>query len=295
MKMNQQIPMQIKLAKSAGFCFGVKRALDIALKTSRSKSKVYMLGDIVHNEDVVKRIENAGIKKLKRLKRTKNGILLIRAHGASVSIFKKALSLGYKIIDATCPMVKEIHKIAKEMEKRNYKIIVIGDRNHDEVRGIIGQLKKKAIVIDNLTKIPINKIKGIQKACILVQSTQNLDKTLRTVDILKRYIPDIAFFNTICKPTRTKQEEIKAMPLENDSMIIIGSKNSANTKRLYEISHSLNRKTWWVNSKKDIKPSWFENNRSIGVTAGASTPQDIIEDILNFIRESSSLLRANHP
>jgi len=287
--------MQIKLAKSAGFCFGVKRALDIALKTSRSKSKVYMLGDIVHNEDVVKRIENAGIKKLKRLKRTKNGILLIRAHGASVSIFKKALSLGYKIIDATCPMVKEIHKIAKEMEKRNYKIIVIGDRNHDEVRGIIGQLKKKAIVIDNLTKIPINKIKGIQKACILVQSTQNLDKTLRTVDILKRYIPDIAFFNTICKPTRTKQEEIKAMPLENDSMIIIGSKNSANTKRLYEISHSLNRKTWWVNSKKDIKPSWFENNRSIGVTAGASTPQDIIEDILNFIRESSSLLRANHP
>ena len=283
MSMKQQKPIQIRLAKSAGFCFGVKRALDIALETSLSKNKVYMLGDIVHNEDVVKRIENAGIKKVKRLSKTKNAIMLIRAHGASMNIFKKASALGYKIIDATCPMVKEIHKIAKEMEKKNYKIIVIGDKNHDEVRGIIGQLKKRTIVIDNPIKIPLNKIKGIKKACIVVQSTQNLDKTLKAADTLKKYIPDLEFFNTICKPTRTKQEEIKAMPLENDLMIIIGSKNSANTKRLYEISHSLNKKTWWVNSKKDIKVSWFKNARSIGITAGASTPQDIIEDILNYI------------
>lgn len=287
--------MQIRLAKSAGFCFGVKRALDIALKTSFLKSKVYMLGDIVHNEDVVKRIENAGIRKVKHLRKTKNAIMLIRAHGASRHIFKKSSDLGYKIIDATCPMVKEIHKIAKEMEKKNYKIIVIGDKNHDEVRGIIGQLKKRAIVIDNLVKIPLNKIKGIKKACIVVQSTQNLDKTLRAADTLKKYIPDLIFFNTICKPTRTKQEEIKAMPLENDLMIIIGSKNSANTKRLYEISHSLNKKTRWVNSREDIRASWFKNVQSVGITAGASTPRDIIEAILNYARELPFLLHANHP
>ena len=286
--------MQIKLAKSAGFCFGVKRALDIALKTSLSKNKVYMLGDIVHNEDVVKRIENAGIKKVKRLRKANGAIMLIRAHGASINIFKKASSLGYKIIDATCPMVKEIHKIAQEMEKKDYKIIVIGDKNHDEVRGIIGQLKKRAMVIDNLAKIPLNKIKGVKKACIVVQSTQNLDKTLEAVDTLKKLIPNLVFFNTICKPTRTKQAEIKVMPLENDLIIIIGSKNSANTKRLYEISHSLNKKTYWVNSKKDIKTSWFQKVQNIGVTAGASTPQDKIKDILNFIRELPSLPHANH-
>ncbi|HPL82959.1 MAG TPA: 4-hydroxy-3-methylbut-2-enyl diphosphate reductase, partial [Candidatus Omnitrophota bacterium] len=111
------MPMQIKLAKSAGFCFGVKRALEIALKTSLLGKKVYMLGDIVHNENVVKLIENAGIKKVKRLKKSKNAVLLIRAHGTSINIFKKAISLGYNIVDATCPMVKEIHRVAKEMEK----------------------------------------------------------------------------------------------------------------------------------------------------------------------------------
>lgn len=278
------MPMQIKLAKSAGFCFGVKRALEIALKTSLLGKKVYMLGDIVHNENVVKLIENAGIKKVKRLKKSKNAVLLIRAHGTSINIFKKAISLGYNIVDATCPMVKEIHRVAKEMEKKGYRIIVIGDKNHDEVRGIIGQLKKRALVIDKLGKTSLNKIKKTAKACIVVQSTQNLDKTLEIADAIKRYIPDLVFFNTICKPTRTKQAEIKTMPLENDLMIIIGSKNSANTKRLYEISHALNKKTRWVNSKKDIKISWLKDARRIGITAGASTPQETIAEITSYIR-----------
>lgn len=278
------MPMQIKLAKSAGFCFGVKRALEIALKTSLLGKKVYMLGDIVHNENVVKLIENAGIKKVKRLKKSKNAVLLIRAHGTSINIFKKAISLGYNIVDATCPMVKEIHRVAKEMEKKGYRIIVIGDKNHDEVRGIIGQLKKRALVIDKLGKTSLNKIKKTAKACIVVQSTQNLDKTLEIADTIKKYIPDLVFFNTICKPTRTKQAEIKTMPLENDLMIIIGSKNSANTKRLYEISHALNKKTRWVNSKKDIKISWLKDARRIGITAGASTPQETIAEITSYIR-----------
>jgi len=276
--------MQIKLAKSAGFCFGVKRALEIALKTSLLGKKVYMLGDIVHNENVVKLIENAGIKKVKRLKKSKNAVLLIRAHGTSINIFKKAISLGYNIVDATCPMVKEIHRVAKEMEKKGYRIIVIGDKNHDEVRGIIGQLEKRALVIDKLGKSSLNKIKKTAKACIVVQSTQNLDKTLEIADTIKKYIPDLVFFNTICKPTRTKQAEIKTMPLENDLMIIIGSKNSANTKRLYEISHALNKKTRWVNSKKDIKISWLKDARRIGITAGASTPQETIAEITSYIR-----------
>jgi len=275
--------MEIRLAKSAGFCFGVKRALDIALKTAKSRNKVYMLGDIVHNEQVVKEIEKTGIKKVKALGNGRGKILLIRAHGACQEVYKNAARLGYKIIDATCPMVKEIHKIAKYQENLGYKIIVIGDKLHDEVHGIVGQLKRKALVIDTSKSLPLEEIKSIKKACIVVQSTQNLGEVFKTVEILKGYIKDLRFFNTICRPTRIKQEEIKKMPLENDVMIIIGSKSSANTKRLYQISRSLNKRSFWVNSKGGIKPAWFRNAENVGVTAGASTPESTIKDILNYI------------
>ncbi len=275
--------MRINLAKSAGFCFGVKRALEIAFKAANCKKKVYMLGDIVHNEDVVRQIEASGIKKIGKLNKTKSGALLIRAHGSSLDTFTKAASLGYKIIDATCPMVKEIHRIAKEMQKKGYKIIIIGDKEHDEVRGIAGQLKDKALVIDGIDSIPLKRIKKFKKAAVVAQSTQNLNAVLAITDILKTRIPDLVFFNTICKPTRTKQDEVRDMPLENDVMIIIGSKKSANTKRLYEISRSLNKKSWWVNSKDEIKPAWFRGAKNTGITAGASTPESTIKDITGYI------------
>lgn len=278
--------MRINTAKSAGFCFGVKRALDIAAKITKGSGRVYMLGDIVHNEDVSRRIEKSGIKKINRLKKISSGILLIRAHGASQDALMQAARLGYQIIDATCPMVKEIHKIVKEMHQKGYAIIVIGDKDHDEVQGIVGQLKAKTLVIDNIKHIPLAQIKRFRRACVVSQSTQNLNNVLKIVGVLKNYIPDLKFFNTICRPTRTKQEEIRSMPLKNDVMIIIGSKNSANTKRLYEISRSLNKKTWWVNSPKEIKPAWFKGSRSVGITAGASTPEDTIRDIVKYIRSA---------
>ena len=277
--------IKINLAKSRGFCFGVKRALDIALKTARQNKNVYMLGDIVHNEDAVRQIQKAGIKKIKKFKPGKNKILLIRAHGAYQKILQEALRRGYKIIDATCPMVKEIHRIVKNMEEKGYKIIVIGDKKHDEVHGIVGQLKEEAIVIDNLKHIPLKKIKGIKKACVVAQSTQNLDKVLRIVKILKLHIKDLKFFNTICEPTRIKQQEIKRLPSENDMMIIIGSKNSANTKRLYEIAKSLNKRSYWVSSKKDIRRNWFKGIKTLGVTAGASTPDSTTQDIVRYIKQ----------
>ncbi len=280
--------MKVNLAKSAGFCFGVKRALKIALTTDRTNQKVYMLGDIVHNEDVVKQIQKTGIKKIKRLSSGKNRILLIRAHGASPDTINKTLKLGYKILDATCPMVKEIHKIVKDMEHKGYKIIVIGDKKHDEVQGIVGQLKTQAVVIDSLKAIPVKAIKGIDKACIVSQSTQNLEKVLELVDVLKTYIKELKFFNTICMPTRIKQEEIKRMPKENDVMIIIGSKTSANTKRLYEISKYCNKRTYWVRSKEDIKRGWFKNAKNVGVTAGASTPDLTTQEVVKHIKKIAS-------
>ena len=279
--------LKINLAKSAGFCFGVKRALDIAFKTAKLRTGVYMLGDIVHNEDVIKKIEKAGIKKIDRLTNGKNKTLLIRAHGTDLRTIEKASRLGYNIIDATCPMVKEIHKIANGMEEKGYKIIIIGDKKHDEVHGIIGQLKTKAIVIDDIRHIPFNTIKKIKKASVVVQSTQNEEKVSEIVDVLRAHIRDLKFFNTICRPTRIKQEEIKKLPQENDLIIIIGSKTSANTKRLYEIAKSLNPRSFWIQSKQDIKPVWLKDAKTVGISAGASTPDSTIREIVKYIKEAS--------
>lgn len=275
--------MQINLAKSAGFCFGVKRALDIAFKTRGAQAKVYMLGDIVHNEKVVQELERARIKKIKKLAPSRNRTLLIRAHGSGLNTLEKAQRLGYKIVDATCPMVKEIHKIARDMEEKGYQISVIGDKRHDEVQGIVGQLKNKAIVIDNIKDIPLKMLKGIKKVCVVVQSTQNLENVFKIVKVLKRHVRDLKFFNTVCRPTRMKQQEIRKMPLENAVMIIIGSKSSANTRRLYEISKSLNKRSYWVSSKEEIDLRWFKDAKNVGVTAGASTPESTIKDILEYI------------
>lgn len=275
--------MKINLAKSAGFCFGVKRAITIALETAKSETNVYMLGDIVHNENVVKQIELSGIKKINTLKEDKGQILLIRAHGTDTNTVNRAMKLGYKIIDATCPMVKEIHKIARDMEQKGYMIIVIGDTDHDEVRGIIGQLKTKSLVVENLQTLPLDKIRKIKKAAVVVQSTQNLDKVTKIVDVLKTYIKDLEFFNTICRPTRIKQGEIQLMPSQNDVMVIIGSKNSANTNRLFDISKSINPKSYWINSAKEIKSWWFKDAKTVGITAGASTPESTIQEVVKHI------------
>ncbi|MCX5710265.1 MAG: 4-hydroxy-3-methylbut-2-enyl diphosphate reductase [Candidatus Omnitrophica bacterium] len=275
--------LKINLAKSAGFCFGVNRAIDIALKSAKSGEKVYMLGDIVHNEDVVKLIERSGIKKTRKLGNGCGKALLIRAHGTSLKTLRKAKQLGYDIIDATCPMVKDIHKIARKLEDSGYKMIVIGDKLHDEVLGIIGQLKSKALVIDTHRNLPLARIKKIRKAAIVVQSTQNMENVLRIVAALKKIIPKLKFCNTICRPTRIKQEEVKILPRENDAIVIIGSKTSANTKRLYEISRAINPKTYWVNSKDGLNPRWFKGLNSVGVTAGASTPKSAIVDVVRYL------------
>lgn len=277
--------MKINVAKSAGFCFGVKRALRIASEAAKSKEKVYMLGDIVHNEDVASDIRKAGIKTIKFLSNGKGKTLIIRAHGTASKIAKKALLRGFKIIDATCPMVKEIHKIAKDSERKGYQIIIIGDKKHDEVKGIAGQLQNPAIVIDKAITIPKVKLNKIKKVAVVTQSTQNLESVLKIIEVLKKNVKELKFFNTICRPTRIKQEEIRIMPLKNDVMVIIGSKTSANTRRLYQISKSLNKNSFWVQSKNNIKTSWFKNAKCVGITSGASTPNLTTQTIIEYINK----------
>ena len=282
--------MKITLAKSAGFCFGVKRAIEIAFKTAKEGAKVYMLGDIVHNEDVVKEIQKAGICKIKRLSRGKGKILLIRAHGECQKTFSEAKRLGFQIIDATCPMVREIHRIVKSMEQAGYKIIIIGDKKHEEVRGISGQLIEPAIIIDPSEKLPLKQFKGYPKACVVVQSTQNLEKTKKIVQKLRKHFSRIKFFNTIYRTTRLKHQEIKTLPKTNDLIIVIGSKTSANTRRLYEIAKSINSRSFWVQSKDEIKMDWFKNAETIGITAGASTPDTTTQQVISQIKKITARL-----
>jgi len=278
--------MKVTVAKSSGFCFGVKRAIDVAFKSASRGKQVEMLGDIVHNHDVVRKINSCGIKTVKRLTKGLGKILLIRAHGAAVATFERAKKNGYEIVDATCPMVKEIHHIATKKEAQGYSVIVIGDRKHDEVLGILGQLRNKAIVVDCKHPLPVSKLRRISKAVAVVQSTQNIERVLPLVEKLKEYIPDIEFCNTICQPTRVKQKEIRSMPLANDLMLVIGSHHSANTKRLYEISLSLNKCTYWVENIADLDKKWFQGIDSVGITAGASTPHEITEEVAQYIRDN---------
>jgi len=276
--------VKINLARSAGFCFGVKRAIDIAVKIAKVKQPVYMLGDLVHNEDVVRMLVRQGIRKIKDFTPHKKGILLLAAHGISANLLNQAKRYGYEVIDATCPMVKEIHKITINMDRRGYRIIIIGDKNHAEVAGIAGQIKSKSIIIEGINDLNKKGLNRIKKAAVVVQSTQDIEKVSHIKRILEKKIDDLKFFNTVCAPTRIKQKEIRTLPKENDLIIVIGSKRSANTKRLFQIAKSINKNTYWIQTKDEIKRHWFRNAKSVGITAGASTPFESIKAVIRKIK-----------
>ena len=211
-----------------------------------------MLGDIVHNEDVIKQVEQAGIRRIKRLEKGAEKYCCSAPTVPPRQSSEQARQRGYRIVDATCPMVKGIHNVARKMEQEGYAIIIIGDREHDEVHGIVGQLQKKPVIIDRTDAVPHRRLQKLKKAAVVVQSTQNAENVLKIIDVIKEDVGELKFFNTICRPTRIRQAEIRTMPRENDVMVIIGSRTSANTQRLCEISHSLNSRTHCVESKRDL-------------------------------------------
>lgn len=277
--------MLVHLAKNAGFCAGAKLAIKKAMDASKKYPKqVYMLGDILHNQIVIKKLAKAGIKVVENLSDIPSGsVLLIRAHGSPASVFSDAIDMGLTIVDATCPMVQDIHDEAVFFSIEGYKVVIIGDKGHDEVTGIAGDVENP-IVVSNTEDA--KKIKGrFKKVGVVVQSTQEKEKVLEIVRILRKTFRKLVFKNTICTPTLTHQKEVKELPKTNDVMIIIGSKKSANTKRLFEIAVRLNPKTFWIESEKEIDPKWFLGIKSVGVTAGASTPDEVIKKVVKFLKK----------
>lgn len=275
--------MKITVAESAGFCFGVRDAVAIALETSRASGKpVQMLGHIVHNERVVNQLDKAGIKVLKSLDQAKDGVLLIRAHGAEPKTYEEAKARGLEIVDATCPLVTEIHEKVRELYAEGYPVIVIGDHGHDEVRGIAAQVPDTMVVScpEEVAKLG----RKFRRLGVVVQSTQNVDNVKAVVGELIPLCLEIRFFNTICYPTTKHQRDIRTMPLENDVMIIVGSFTSANTKRIAEISTSLNPRSYQVTGAEELKREWFEDANTVGVHAGASTPDFVIDEVVEGIK-----------
>ena len=276
--------MKIHLAESAGFCSGVKRAVRLALETAeKEKSPVYMLGDIVHNEHVVRDLRHAGITIIDSLEHIDFGVLLIRAHGATPDVYKAARQKGLKIIDASCPLVLEIHKFARQLAEEGYKVVVIGDHGHDEVEGIAAQIEEP-IVISSPEEVAKNFRRKISRIGVVLQSTQDIRNVQEILALLTVKCRELKLFNTICGPTTKHQEEIHKLPKENDVMIVIGSHTSANTCRLTAISKELNPRSYQVESADELKAGWFENASSVGVSAGASTPDNIIQGVIERIQ-----------
>ncbi|MFQ5680832.1 MAG: 4-hydroxy-3-methylbut-2-enyl diphosphate reductase [Candidatus Omnitrophota bacterium] len=276
--------MQITIAKSSGFCFGVRRAINIGKRITRSRKNVYILGDIVHNNFVVRQLSACGLKRIRRLapQRTKDAVLIISAHGAPKKTFLRARALGYKIVNATCPKVREIYKIGRDLEKTN-RIIIIGDRNHEEVRGIAGQLKQKPLTIQSPADIPKRIPNPGLKTAVLTQSTQSRENIQKIMSRLRRAMPAAKLYNTVCRTTRIKQKEIKTLPRQNDIVIIVGSASSANTRRLYEISREINKKTYRIETAEELKRKWLKGTNKVGIMAGASTPDVIVKEVIERI------------
>tara|TARA_B100001142_G_scaffold60280_2_gene59296 strand:+ start:294 stop:1151 length:858 start_codon:yes stop_codon:yes gene_type:complete len=277
--------MNIIVAKSAGYCFGVRDAVNIAYETAEKYGSVYMLGDIVHNERVVADLEKAGAKVVQNLSEIpKNSPVLFRAHGTKNDIWEEAKRKNLKIIDATCPLVHEIHHEVKKLEEEKRQIIIIGDHGHDEVVAIADQVtKRKPIIISNPKEAM--DLRRYKRAGIVSQSTQMIENLQDIMDVLLQKVYDLRFVNTICFPTKRNHERIKELSVNCDIMIVIGSFTSANSKRLTELAVERNDKSYQVTGSEDLKKEWFYNIENVGISAGASTPDYLIQEVKDKIKE----------
>lgn len=275
--------MEITVAKSAGFCFGVQRAVDSVYKELEENSgKIYTFGPIIHNEQVVEDLNKKGIEVIdtvEQLKKIKEGTVVIRSHGVAKEIYDILEQQKLKMVDATCPFVKKIHNIVLNESNNGKTIIIIGNDNHPEVEGIKGWVNGEVIVINKEEQIEKLSLPEQTKACIVSQTTFNHNKFKYLVEIIRKKGYDITVVNTICNATHVRQVEAQKISSKVDGMIVIGGKNSSNTQKLYDICRNECENTFYVQTVKDLNLHELKSLKSIGITAGASTPKNIIEEV----------------
>jgi len=275
--------MEIIIAKTAGFCFGVKRAIDIAFKIAREKRKgIYTFGPIIHNPQVVEKLKEKGIIPIEDIE-TKRDIkaLIIRTHGIPLEVSREISLRGCEIIDATCPFVKKAQYYAKLLREEGYQVVILGEKNHPEVKSLMSYANGGVIVVDGKTPLP--KLKN--KTGIVVQTTQPLDALKRVLSDAIEHAKEIKVYNTICNSTALRLKETEKMAAKVDVMFVIGGKNSANTTQLTRLCESLSVPTHHIETASEIKKGWMKKAKRIGLTAGASTPDWIIKEVENRIRD----------
>jgi len=274
--------MKIFLARDAGYCFGVRDAVNLAYDTAEAHGEVYMLGTIVHNERVIENLSNAGAKVVETLDDVpEDKPILFRAHGTAPELWKKTDKKKLNLVDATCPLVTEIHDEIKKLEEEGRRTIIIGDHGHDEVIAIAAQVSEP-IIIANVDEA--NTLRKMKKAGVVSQSTQMIENVQEIMNVLMEKVFDLRFVNTICFPTRRNHEQIKELAVQCDVMIVIGSFTSANSKRLTQLALERNKRSYQVTTTEELDMSWFNDCETVGISAGASTPDEIINDVVKHIK-----------
>ena len=279
--------MEVVLAKSSGFCFGVKRAVDRVYEQLAEHKKIYTYGPIVHNEDVVKDLEKQGVRVLnteEELEALTEGSVVIRAHGVPKRIYEIMEQRGIECIDATCPFVKRIHKIVEKESTEGRHIIIVGNAKHPEVEGIMGWCKNPATVIESKEEALDFKGSPDDKYCVVFQTTFNYKKFQELVEIFQKKGYDIIVANTICSATEERQKEASELAAKADVMIVIGGTHSSNTRKLYELCKSECENTYYIQTLADLQLELPNSVELVGITAGASTPNKIIEEVQNYVR-----------
>lgn len=279
--------MKITLADSAGFCFGVKRAIDMVYREAAKEGALYTYGPIIHNEAVVADLESKGVRVIltpEELKDLETGTIVIRSHGVSKEIYQTIEKQGLFIVDATCPFVKKIHKIVKEQSEAGNIILIIGNDKHPEVEGIKGWCEGEVYVVETAEEMEKLPLEMARKVCIVAQTTFNYKKFKDLVEILSKKGYDILALNTICNATEERQAEAGQLARISDTMLVIGGRSSSNTQKLFEICKKECENTYYIQTLADLDLSVFKSSRSVGITAGASTPNNIIKEVQKHVR-----------
>lgn len=276
--------MNVKIAKEAGFCFGVKRAMKMAWdELEESESGIYALGPLIHNKQAVSKYEEKGLKTVEKVNEVPtNNNMIIRSHGVGEQVYNDANERNLNVVDTTCPFVKKIHRVVKREYEKGNSIIVIGDSKHPEVIGINGWCNNSATIIKNLEDLKNIELDKSKTYCVVAQTTINLNLYEDISKYLSNELENIIFNNTICSATKVRQESAKELAQEVDCMIVIGGTHSSNTQKLVQICQQY-VDTFAIETKDELNKEQLKAYCTVGITAGASTPEWIIKDVLKFI------------
>ncbi len=275
--------MIIEIAEDAGFCYGVQRALNMINRALERGETFNTLGPIIHNPVVVKDLEKKGVKAVNSLDESDKKTIFIRTHGVPPEVIEEAKSKGFKVIDATCPIVYNAQLSARKLYEEGYLVVIVGKKDHPEVKGIMGHVDNSAVVINSPDEVKNYNFEG-KKIGVVVQTTSRFDVFGDTVREILRTAKEVRAVNTRCYVTERRQEITAELAKRSDVMIIVGGKNSSNTRRLFEVSKMQGTRSYHVESPEELKKEWFEGVERVGITAGASTPPWIVNQVAEKIK-----------